>query len=130
MHTVAADITCKRKLLLAAGGETTAIEIQRRLLHLAERNRGVLPSWADAICALWRRTLDRLEDAPDSLATVLDWAIKLRLFRERAARYGLAWERFPLLEFRRPAPERGACECRYQGPPVERAAGSRLSHSR
>jgi proteasome accessory factor A len=97
LHTVAADVTCKRKLLLAGGGETTALEIQRRLLQLAERKRGVLPPWADAICALWRHTLDQLEGAPDSVATVLDWAIKRRLFRDRAERRGIPAGRLALL---------------------------------
>jgi hypothetical protein len=94
LHAVSSDVTCKRKLPLALGGETTAIEIQQRLLHLAERNRAVLPSWGDALCALWRPTLDQLERAPDSVGTVLDWAIKHRLFRDRAGRRGVPWERF------------------------------------
>jgi hypothetical protein len=94
LHSVASDVTCKAKLRLAAGAEATAIEMQRRLLELAERNRGVLPPWADAICALWRRTLDQLEGAPDSVAAVLDWAIKHRLFRARAERRGMPLERF------------------------------------
>jgi proteasome accessory factor A len=97
LHTVSSDVTCKQKLRLAGGGEATAIEIQRRLLQLAERNRDVLPPWADAICALWRLTLDRLEGAPDSVATVLDWAIKLRLFHDRAERRGIPMERFAFL---------------------------------
>jgi len=94
LHSVASDVACKAKLRLAAGGETTAIEMQRRLLELAERNRGVLPPWTDAICVLWRRTLDQLEGAPDSVATVLDWAIKRRLFHARAERRGIPMERF------------------------------------
>lgn len=97
LHTVASDVTCKQRLPLAAGGEATAIEIQRRLLQLAERHRRVLPPWADAICALWRRTLEQLEGAPDSVATVLDWAIKHRLFHDRAARLGIPEERFEFL---------------------------------
>jgi proteasome accessory factor A len=97
LHIVASDVTCKRKLRLAGGGEATAIEIQRRLLQLAERHRGVLPPWADAICALWRLTLDRLAGSPDSVATVLDWAIKRRLFQNRAKRRGIPVERFALL---------------------------------
>jgi proteasome accessory factor A len=97
LHSVSSDITCKRKLRLAAGGEATAIEIQRRLLQLAERNQFVLPPWAGAICALWRLTLDQLEGAPDSVATVLDWAVKRRLFRDRAETRGIPMERFAFL---------------------------------
>jgi proteasome accessory factor A len=97
LHSVSSDVTCKRKLRLSGGGEATAIEIQRRLLHLAKSNLGVLPPWADAVCALWRLTLDQLEGAPDSVATVLDWAIKRRLFHDRAQRRGIPVERFALL---------------------------------
>ena len=97
LRTVASDITCKQKLRLAGGGEATAIEIQRRLLELAEHNRGVLPPWAGAICALWRRTLCQLESSPDSAATVLDWTIKRRLFQDRAGRRGIPMERFAFL---------------------------------
>jgi proteasome accessory factor A len=97
LHAVSSDITCKRKLRLARGGDITAIEVQRRLLHLAERNLGVLPPWANEICSLWRLTLDRLEGAPDSVATVLDWALKLRLFRDRADRRGIPMEKFAFL---------------------------------
>ncbi len=97
LHAVSSDVTCKRKLKLARGGEATAIEIQRRLLELAERNREVLPPWADGICALWRLTLGQLEGAPDSVATVLDWAIKHRLFQDRAARRGISVQRSAFL---------------------------------
>lgn len=97
LHAVSSDVACKRKLRLAGGGEATAIEIQRRLLQLAERHRGVLPPWSGAICALWRLTLDQLEGAPDSVAAVLDWAIKRRLFHDRAERRGIPVERFALL---------------------------------
>jgi hypothetical protein len=97
LHAIASDVTCKRKLRLAEGGEATAIEIQRRLLRLAERNRSLLPNWAGPICALWRLTLDRLESAPESLATVLDWTIKRRLFDDRSARGGIPAGRFPFL---------------------------------
>jgi proteasome accessory factor A len=94
LHAVSSDAVCKRKLRLAGGGEATAIEIQRRLLQLAERHRGVLPPWSGTICALWRRTLDQLEGAPDSVAAILDWAIKRRLFHDRAKRRGIPVERF------------------------------------
>ena len=96
LHTVSSDVTCRKGLRLVGGGETTAIEMQRRLLQIAERNLAMLPPWAGAICALWRRTLDRLEGAPDSVATVLDWAIKNRLFRDRAERRGVPFEWFDL----------------------------------
>jgi proteasome accessory factor A len=97
LHAVSADATCKRRLRMTAGGTASAIEIQLRYLQLAERHRDVLPPWADAICALWRRILDQLEVAPDSVATILDWAIKHRLFHDRAERRGFPAERLAFL---------------------------------
>jgi len=97
LRTVASDVTCARKLRLAAGCELNAIEIQRRLLQLAERNVAVLPPWAPEICALWRVTLDQIEAGPDSVATILDWAIKQRIYEGRIARCGVARERFAFL---------------------------------
>ena len=94
LRAVASDAACRTRLRLAEGGEKTALELQRRLLDMAERNRSALPPWADAVCALWRRTLDQLDGAPDSVATVLDWAIKRRLFSARAERRGIPIERF------------------------------------
>ncbi len=46
---------------------------------------------------MWRLTLDQLESAPGSVATVLDWAIKRHLFHDRAERSGFSSERFALL---------------------------------
>ncbi len=97
LHTASSDITCRRELRLAGGGHATAIDIQRHFLARAEGNLSVLPPWAGEICALWRRALDLLENAPDSVATILDWAIKHRLFRDRAARRGIPFARFPFL---------------------------------
>lgn len=97
LRAVASDATCSRKLELASGGETTAIDLQRRLLRLAERNLDKLPPWGGAICALWRRTLDQLEQGPESVSRVLDWAIKHRLFRDRAERRGVPFEKFAFL---------------------------------
>lgn len=98
LHTVARDPSCRAKLRLVQGGECTAIEIQHRMLELAERNLGALPPWAGELCALWRRTLARLEESPLAMSYTLDWAIKQRLFASHAARHGVPFERFPLLQ--------------------------------
>ena len=39
--------------------------------------------------------LDRLEEAPASVQTTLDWAIKLALFRDHAEEQGVDWGRLP-----------------------------------
>jgi len=95
--SIAGDVTCTGQLRLHAGGHATALEIQTYFLARAERALRTLPPWAYPICRLWRETLVRLEGAPDSVSTTLDWAIKHRLFRDHAARRGLAYEHFPLL---------------------------------
>jgi proteasome accessory factor A len=97
LHTVASDITCRRPLRLAGAGQTSALAIQRQFLARTRSNLAALPPWAGEICALWHRTLDLLEGAPDSAAASLDWAIKYRLFHGRAARHGFALDRFPFL---------------------------------
>src|SRR6185369_13461212 len=97
LQTVSSDPQCKQKLRLKDGSETTAIDVQRILLQMAERHENVLPSWAGEICALWRRVLDQLEGAPDSVATVLDWAIKYQLYRARAERSSFPFERWGFL---------------------------------
>ena len=68
-----------------------------------------MPEWADEACRRWREMLDRLDDgAPDSVSTLLDWAIKLVLFRDRARRRGFAWESLHDLERRRHQARQGA----------------------
>jgi hypothetical protein len=95
LHTVSTDITCKQALRLADGAQVTAVDVQRRLLGKAQHHLSKLPPWASEVCGLWRRTLDRLDGAPESAATVLDWAIKYRLLCDRAVRRGIPFERFP-----------------------------------
>jgi len=99
LQTVATDLTCKKPLHMASGKSMTAIGIQRHYLEAAEGQIGkdILPSWAAEACALWRNVLDRLEDAPESVADCLDWGIKYALFSSHARKRGLRWEQFPLL---------------------------------
>lgn len=82
-----------------ATGHTTnrrklsAIQIQRHYLEMAEAHRDApfMPPWAEQVCVQWRAMLDRLETgAPGSVATVLDWAMKLGLFLDRVERRGLS----------------------------------------
>lgn len=93
LRIVALDKGCTQELRLSAGGAASALEIQRRLLRLVEHNLKVLPIWAGEICGLWGSVLDRLGGAPESVSTLLDWAIKLRLVRDRAERSAVNWER-------------------------------------
>lgn len=98
LHRFAADAGCTASVDTVSGAKVTAIGIQRRYLEAVESNLDAdfMPPWAAEVCRLWRDTLDRLELRPDFLETVLDWPIKLSLFKERARRRGFAWESLPV----------------------------------
>ena len=90
----ARDPQCKGKAIVSGGVWMTAIEIQRFYLKQAEshlRDR-FMPDWAEEACRQWRNILDRLEMGYQGVNTTLDWAIKLTLYKDFAARAGFAWE--------------------------------------
>jgi len=93
MRTFARDPTCRATVPLQKGSQVTALTIQRHYLELAEARLGesFMPPFAESVCREWRAMLERLEGAPDSVATTLDWAIKYALYTERARRRGTDW---------------------------------------
>lgn len=96
MNTFSRDPFCRAKVLLADGTKKSAIEIQRHYLEVAEKNidSDFMPPWAPDVCKHWRRLLDLLDQgAPDSVSTILDWAIKYSLFKSRAERNDMDWEK-------------------------------------
>jgi proteasome accessory factor A len=97
MRCFARDIECKAIVESANGKGLTAIAIQRHYLTQAEAHvhDAFMPPWAEEVCRQWRAILDRLESAPKSMATVLDWGIKLALYKDRVCRRGMAWESLP-----------------------------------
>ncbi len=94
MRVFARDPTCRAEAATEEGRMLSALAIQRHYLERVEAHvgDGRLPAWADAVCRVWRATLDAISDGPDAVATKLDWAIKLALFRRHAERRGFAWE--------------------------------------
>jgi hypothetical protein len=90
LHWRAATMTCPRRWL-------TAIDIQRHYLEAVEARFDDLrlPPWAERVCTLWRMVLDELDADSDGTATVLDWAIKRRLFQHQLERRGIAWSSLP-----------------------------------
>jgi hypothetical protein len=84
LRAFAADPSCTARVESTRGSSLTAIEIQRHYLDRVERAdaEGRFPDWATPLCRLWRRVLDLLEGAPESVSSVLDWAIKWSLFRD------------------------------------------------
>ena len=97
MRTFARDPTCTATVSMIDGRRLGALDIQHHYLAEAERHvdDDFMPPWAGDVCRLWRTTLERLAGAPGSVSSVLDWAIKLALFRDRARRRGVAWESLP-----------------------------------
>jgi hypothetical protein len=84
LRAFASDPTCKVRAHLFDRKERSALEIQRCYLDSVERfsESERLPPWSGPLCRMWRRTLDLLEEAPESVQTSLDWAIKLALYRK------------------------------------------------
>lgn len=97
MRAFAADPTLRAVAPRAAGPPMTALAIQRHYLDQARRHAGhaCMPPWAGLVCERWGEVLDRLEDSPASLADLLDWPIKLALYRRHARRRGVAWASLP-----------------------------------
>ncbi len=89
MQAFAADPTCRVR-----SERRTAMQIQRHYLKCveAELATDLLPEWATALCAEWRRVLDLTQKTPDALENVLDWRIKWALYKAHAARRGFDWE--------------------------------------
>ena len=98
MQLFAQDPTCTAVAESPRGKRLSAIDIQRHYLSLAEAHVGdaFMPPWAGEVCRQWRAVLDRLQGGPQSVATTLDWAIKLALFKEHVRRRGFVWESLPL----------------------------------
>lgn len=92
MQRFATDPTCQATARTLDGRQLSAAQIQRHYLEAAEAHvhDPFMPPWADRVCVQWRVLLDCLENgAPASVATMLDWAIKLSLFLEHAERRGV-----------------------------------------
>lgn len=95
MRRFAKDEKCSAAVTGTNGKNLTATAIQRHYLNLAEAHvhEPFMPSWAGDVVTVWRMILDRLEqDAPQSVATVLDWAIKLTLYKNRLGQRDLKLE--------------------------------------
>lgn len=92
-RTFAGDPSCRARVRTASG-RLSAIAIQRHYLEQVEAHLGApfMPRWAEHVCRGWRDVLGRLEGGWEAVATRLDWAIKLALYRDHVRRRGLTWE--------------------------------------
>jgi len=94
MRQFAADTTCTTTASMKDGTRMSAIEVQRHYLRQVERqvDAAFMPEWAEDVCRTWRKVLDGLERDPRSMATTLDWPLKLSLFRQRARHQRIEWD--------------------------------------
>ena len=94
MRRFAMDTEGKVKVKGKSGQPLTAIGIQYRYLTQAEAHvhDAFMPPWAEEVCREWRKVLDRLESGPMPSGTMLDWQIKLAIFRDRVRRRGMTWD--------------------------------------
>lgn len=97
MQTIASDPSCSALVETTAGRRLSALEIQYHYLTLAERHVGDsrMPPWAEEVCRKWREILNRLLEAPESVAETLDWGIKRELYASYANSRGIEWDWLP-----------------------------------
>ncbi|NLS93558.1 MAG: proteasome accessory factor PafA2 family protein [Planctomycetaceae bacterium] len=94
MRRFAEDVTCTARVPVYDGRtEWTAIELQRQYLREAERyvDHPVMPSWAPEACRRWGEILNRLEQGPQHVATILDWGIKYAVYQRFLDQHGIEW---------------------------------------
>ncbi len=94
MKRIARDEHCAITVEGRRDRKITALAIQHQYLEAAERSLDAdfMPDWAVDVCREWRSMLDRLADAPDTVSTTLDWAVKREIFRAHTARRGIDWD--------------------------------------
>jgi proteasome accessory factor A len=81
LRRISRDPTCRARVALAQGGESTAIEIQRVYLRQAEAHfeRDAPSPEEETILAEWGAALDVLEEDPIGLDHKADWVTKKRV---------------------------------------------------
>lgn len=94
MRVFAADPSCSVRAAGGNGNSISALEIQRHYLEQVESyySAPFMPEWTEEVCVRWRSVLEALERAPTALASVLDWPIKLSLYKQRARHHGIDWD--------------------------------------
>lgn len=98
LRVVAADPTLTR-FVETRQGKRTALMVQRRYLEYVKARLDLLPDWAPLMTRDWESTLDQLQENPARLEGVLDWPLKLRIFREMGeTRHGIGWHEVAALK--------------------------------
>jgi proteasome accessory factor A len=91
IREISHDITCRRKIRLANGRETSALDIQKEYLSRALRFRDKrgLPELESKALDMWEHCVVGLEKDPFSLGREVDWVIKHNLIEAYQARHDL-----------------------------------------
>ncbi|MCW5936070.1 MAG: proteasome accessory factor PafA2 family protein [Fimbriimonadaceae bacterium] len=90
LREVSRDQDYEWPVTMCDGSATTAIEVQRRYLEMAERYRGDSDD-TDWTLDEWASILDGLEKNPLDLADRIDWVNKLSIVEEYRKQEGLEW---------------------------------------
>jgi len=91
IRDISRDMSFRWEVQLEDGRYTTAIEVQREYLELAERYLLGRDSEEDWILAEWRFVLDGLVHDPGSLIDRVDWIAKKWLLERFMEEEGLEW---------------------------------------
>jgi proteasome accessory factor A len=91
IKTISRDPTYQWRVTLADGTVTTAVEIQRRYLALAEKHALSHDSETEWVLNEWERVLDALERDPMELVGELDWVTKKWLLSTFVESEGVEW---------------------------------------
>jgi len=91
LREISRDQSYQWKVQLLDGSASSAVEVQQRVLDLAQRYRG---SNADTDWTLdaWQSTLDQLVKDPMALADKLDWVKKRQIVESYMAEEDIGWE--------------------------------------
>src|SRR3984957_16636795 len=92
IREISHDITCRRKVRLANGRETSALDVQKEYLSRALRYRDQrgLPELESRALDMWEHCVTGLEKDPFTLDRECDWVIKHNLIEGYRERHGLA----------------------------------------
>lgn len=82
LRSISRDPAFRWEVKSARGRATTALEIQRQYLRLAEKHGDLSVPWKAQVLAEWRTVLDDLEKDFKRCRNRLDWVAKLCLLRE------------------------------------------------
>ena len=97
LRQFACDPTLTCKVPTVTGQRVSALDIQWGYLNAIERNNLAdgYPDWAPMVLEGWRRILEILQYGPTPVATALDWPIKLQIYSDFCAQFGITWEKLP-----------------------------------